>query len=190
MSLFSNILHFEIYLVIINITVAALFWLVWWCILLRKAGKGTCRWCQKWWLLQGLKCKPYWFHSVVWDFPMPPRTPYQTLLKEVYTSEDLLGNLRKEPTAVFGARKSWPLLQRYEPRGHSTAVKSQNLIQKKGIKEFSNAHKIPSPSLSFFIALRRREWRVYLILKWMWRFLGESRHQGSVQLSVFLLCNS
>ena len=68
--------------------------------------------------------------------------------------------------------------------------KSQNLIQKKGTKEFSNAHKIPSPALSFSTALRRREWRAYLMLTWMWRFLGESRHQGSVQMSVSLLCNS
>lgn len=148
--------------------------------------------------------------SLVSEMVIATRTQMQTLLvsqcclRLPHASQDPLSNftegslhvwgsagyLRKEPTAVFGARKSWPLLQRYEPRGHSTAVKSQNLIQKKGIKEFSNAHKIPSPSLSFFIALRRREWRVYLILKWMWRFLGESRHQGSVQLSVFLLCNS
>ena len=68
---------------------------------------------------------------------MPPRTPYQTLLKEVYTSEDLLGNLRKEPMVVFGAGKSWPLLQRCEPRGHSTTVeitKSDSKERHKGIQ--------------------------------------------------------
>lgn len=48
--------------------------------------------------------------------------------------------------------------------------KSQNLIQKKGMKEFSNAHKIPSPALSFSTALRRRSEG----LTWCLRGCGDS----------------